>query len=88
MNGETNPLETDVVIIDEMSMVDMFLMNALLHAIMPGTKLILVGDVNQLPKCRPGKCIKRYYFIPLLQCCYADENFPTGGTERDYRKCT
>lgn len=47
--NETNPLETDVVIIDEMSMVDMFLMNALLHAIMPGTKLILVGDVNQLP---------------------------------------
>lgn len=53
-----NPLETDVVIIDEMSMVDMFLMNALLHAIMPGTKLILVGDVNQLPSVGPGNVLK------------------------------
>ena len=55
---ETNPLETDVVIIDEMSMVDMFLMNALLHAIMPGTKLILVGDVNQLPSVGPGNVLR------------------------------
>ena len=56
--NETNPLETDVVIIDEMSMVDMFLMNALLHAIMPGTKLILVGDVNQLPSVGPGNVLR------------------------------
>ena len=56
--NETNPLETDVVIIDEMSMVDMFLMNALLHAIMPGTKLILVGDVNQLPSVGPGSVLR------------------------------
>lgn len=56
--NETNPLETDVVIIDEMSMVDMFLMNALLRAIAPGTKLILVGDVNQLPSVGPGNVLK------------------------------
>lgn len=56
--NETNPLETDVVIIDEMSMVDMFLMNALLHAVAPGTKLILVGDVNQLPSVGPGNVLK------------------------------
>lgn len=56
--NETNPLETDVLIIDEMSMVDMFLMNALLKAITPGTRLILVGDVNQLPSVGPGNVLK------------------------------
>ena len=53
-----NPLETDVVIIDEMSMVDIFLMHALLSAITPGTRLILVGDVNQLPSVGPGSVLK------------------------------
>ncbi len=52
------PLETDVVIIDEMSMVDVNLMYALLKAIAPGTRLILVGDVNQLPSVGPGNVLK------------------------------
>jgi len=56
--NESNPLETDVVIIDEMSMVDITLMNALLRAIVPGTRLILVGDVNQLPSVGPGNVLK------------------------------
>lgn len=56
--NENNPLETDVIIIDEMSMVDMFLMNALLKAIIPGTRLILVGDVNQLPSVGPGNILR------------------------------
>lgn len=56
--NETNPLETDVVIIDEMSMVDMFLMNALVRAVVPGTRLILVGDINQLPSVGPGNVLK------------------------------
>ena len=56
--NETNPLETDVIIIDEMSMVDITLMNALLKAILPGTRLILVGDVNQLPSVGPGCVLK------------------------------
>lgn len=53
-----NPLETDVVIIDEMSMVDLPVMHALLSAIVPGTRLILVGDINQLPSVGPGKVLK------------------------------
>lgn len=53
-----NPLETDVVIIDEMSMVDLPLMHALLSAVIPGTRLILVGDINQLPSVGPGKVLK------------------------------
>ena len=56
--NEENPLEADVIIIDEMSMVDINLMNALLKAIPIGTRLILVGDVNQLPSVGPGNILK------------------------------
>ena len=56
--NEKNPLETDVIIIDEMSMVDITLMHALLKAILAGTRLILVGDVNQLPSVGPGAVLK------------------------------
>ena len=56
--NEKNPLETDVIIIDEMSMVDISLMHALLKAVLAGTRLILVGDVNQLPSVGPGSVLK------------------------------
>ena len=56
--NEENPLEADVIIIDEMSMVDVFLMHALLRAVSPGTRLILVGDINQLPSVGPGCVLK------------------------------
>lgn len=56
--NEENPLEADAIIIDEMSMVDISLMNALLRAITVGTRLILVGDVNQLPSVGPGNVLK------------------------------
>ena len=53
-----NPLEADVIIIDEMSMVDLPLMHALLSAVVPGTRLVLVGDVDQLPSVGPGSVLK------------------------------
>jgi exodeoxyribonuclease V alpha subunit len=56
--NERNPLETDVLIIDEMSMVDITLMHALLKAVSVGTRLILVGDVNQLPSVGPGNVLR------------------------------
>ena len=56
--NEDNPLEADVIIIDEMSMVDILLFNALLKAIPVGGRLILVGDVNQLPSVGPGQVLK------------------------------
>lgn len=56
--NEENPLEADVVIIDEMSMVDIFLFYSLLKAIPVGTRLILVGDRDQLPSVGPGKVLK------------------------------
>ena len=56
--NEENPLDADAVIIDETSMVDIHLMQSLLRAINPGTRLILVGDVNQLPSVGPGNVLR------------------------------
>lgn len=56
--NEENPLEVDVIIIDEMSMVDIQIFQALLKAILPGTRLILVGDVDQLPSVGPGQVLR------------------------------
>lgn len=56
--NEHNPLEADVIIIDEMSMVDVFLMNSLVKAVATGTRLILVGDADQLPSVGPGNVLK------------------------------
>lgn len=56
--NEGNPLEADVIIVDEMSMVDIFLFQTLLKAVMVGTRLIMVGDVNQLPSVGPGQVLQ------------------------------
>ncbi len=56
--NESNPLETDAIIIDEMSMVDISLMYALLKAVVPSTRLVLVGDINQLPSVGPGSVLR------------------------------
>lgn len=58
MRNRQNPLEADVIIIDEMSMVDLTLMHALLSAVVPGTRLVLVGDVDQLPSVGPGSVLR------------------------------
>ena len=55
---ESNPIEADVVIVDEMSMVDIFLMRSLLRALIPGTRLILVGDADQLPSVGAGNVLR------------------------------
>lgn len=57
-NMEVEPIDADVIIIDEMSMVDLFLMNYLLNGIFKGTKLILVGDSDQLQSVGPGRVLK------------------------------
>ncbi len=56
--GEETPLECDVVIIDEASMIDIILMNTLLKAITLGTRIIIVGDVDQLPSVGPGNVLR------------------------------
>lgn len=57
-HNEDNPLEADTIIVDEMSMVDLPVFSALLKAIIPGTRLIMVGDTNQLPSVGPGSVLK------------------------------
>ena len=75
--NEENPLEADVIIIDEMSMVDLHLMQALLKAVVPGTRLILVGDVNQLPSVGPGS---------ILQDMIRSETFPVVRLTKIFRQ--
>lgn len=62
-----NPLDTDVIIIDEMSMVDVFLMHSLLQAVLAGTRLILVGDENQLPSVGPGNVLRDITAVVLFR---------------------
>lgn len=75
--NEDNPLEADVIIIDEMSMVDISLMNALLKAVPVGARLILVGDVDQLPSVGPGNVLK-----DMIQ----SECFPVVRLEKIFRQ--
>ena len=74
--NQENPLETDVIIIDEMSMVDLPLMHVLLNAVMVGTRLILVGDQDQLPSVGAGSVLKRFNQIRMFSCYYIDKDFP------------
>ncbi len=53
-----NPIETDIVILDEMSMVDIYIFRSLLRALVPGTRIILIGDADQLPSVGPGAVLK------------------------------
>lgn len=58
VKNEDNPVSADVIIVDEMSMVDIMLMRALLRATEPGTRLIMVGDADQLPSVGPGNMLR------------------------------
>lgn len=69
------PIESDVVIIDEVSMVDILLMNTLMKAIMPGTRLILVGDVDQLPSVGPGNVLRDIIDSKIIKVVKLDEIF-------------
>ncbi len=77
--NELNPLEVDVIIIDEMSMVDIYLFQALLKAITPGTKLILVGDRNQLPSVGPGQVLKDLMESNCFACVTLKKIFRQAG---------
>lgn len=72
---EDSPLEGDVIIIDEASMIDILLMNNLLKAIDPGTRLILVGDIDQLPSVGPGNVLKDIINSGVINVVMLDEIF-------------
>jgi exodeoxyribonuclease V alpha subunit len=74
-----NPLEADVIIIDEMSMVDIFLMHSLLMAVTTGTRLILVGDENQLPSVGPGNVLR-----DIIRC----DQFPVVELTKIFRQAS
>ncbi len=72
---ESNPLEADVIIIDEMSMVDIFLFQSLLKAIPVGTRLILVGDMHQLPSVGPGQVLRDMVESDVFACVRLEKIF-------------
>lgn len=73
--NEQDPIEADIIIIDEVSMVDILLMHALLKAIEPGTRLVLVGDADQLPSVGPGRILSDMIESGLLQVAYLNQIF-------------
>ncbi len=79
VKNEANPIKADVVIVDEMSMVDVRLFEALLHAIVPTTKLILVGDADQLPSVGAGNV-----FLDIIK----SQNIPTVFLNEVFRQAT
>ena len=78
VRNSNNPLEADVIIIDEMSMVDSSLFYSLLQAIMPGTRLVLVGDSNQLPSVGPGNVLKDIIRSGVFSVTVLDKIFRQG----------
>lgn len=78
MKDEDDPIRADVVIVDEMSMVDIFLMRSLLRALKPGTKLILVGDADQLPSVGAGNVLRDMIASGALPVVRLDEIFRQG----------
>ena len=72
---EGMPIDADVIVVDEVSMVDMFLMNYLLSCIYKGTKLVLVGDVDQLPSVGPGSVLKDLILSETITTVHLDKIF-------------
>ena len=72
---EDEPLAYDAIIIDEMSMVDILLMKSLLKAIIPGTRVILVGDVDQLPSVGPGNVLRDIIDSGIVKVVKLDQIF-------------
>lgn len=72
---EESPIEADVIIIDEASMIDILLMNSLLKAINPGTRVVLVGDIDQLPSVGPGNVLKDIINSGTIKVVMLDEIF-------------
>ena len=74
-----NPLDADIVIVDEMSMVDIFLMHSLLEALRPGTRLILVGDADQLPSVGAGNVLRDLIAAEAVRVVRLTEIFRQAG---------
>ncbi len=82
VNAEVAPIDADVIVVDEISMVDMFLMNYLLNAIYQGTKLVLVGDSDQLPSVGAGNILKDIIDSKTIETIHLDEIFRQAATSK------
>ena len=78
-HNRANPLTTDTVIIDECSMVDAYLFHALLQALATGTRLVLIGDRDQLPSVGPGNVLRDLIGCGLFPTHFLERNFRQGG---------
>ena len=87
MRNRQNPLETDVIIIDEMSMVDLPLMHALLSAVVPGTKARACGGCRSASLRGTWQSAQGHYFFRMFPCGDADADFPSGRRERYCDEC-
>ena len=81
--NEDNPIEADVIILDEMSMVDISLMYSFLKAVLPGTRLILVGDSNQLPSVGAGNVLKDIIESGVFPVVRLSKILPAGSDQPD-----
>lgn len=77
--NQENPLEADVIIIDEMSMVDLHLFQSLLKAISIGTRLIMVGDINQLPSVGPGQILHDLIQSQMISVVHLEKIYRQAG---------
>ncbi|NLY18211.1 MAG: ATP-dependent RecD-like DNA helicase [Clostridiaceae bacterium] len=77
--NERDPIDADVIIIDEVSMVDILLMQSLLKAVEPGTRLVLVGDVDQLPSVGPGRVLSDIIESNCVEVIYLNQIFRQAG---------
>lgn len=82
IDQEMAPIDADIIIVDEMSMVDIFLMNYLVKAIYLGTKLVLVGDIDQLPSVGPGSVLKSIINSKRFATVYLDKIFRQAAQSR------
>lgn len=85
---DIEPIDADVIIVDEVSMIDLSLMKYLLTAVYEGTKLVLVGDVDQLPSVGARKCTKMHNTIRKNNSNRTRQNLQTSSKIKNNIKCT
>ncbi len=81
------PLDCDLLVVDEMSMVDVLLMQALLRAVPDHAALLIVGDIDQLPSIGPGQVACRHHRVARGPGCAVDRGLPPGRPEPDHHQC-
>ena len=82
-----NPVDCDLLVVDEASMVDVVLMHALLKAVPDHAALLIVGDIDQLPSVGPGQVLARHHRLRGDPGSAPDRGVPPGGKEPDHRQC-